>query len=69
MQKWEYKHVNYEWRIAIRGWKWEDGGTQSQESRLTELGREGWELVSTVYHGNESGEISRLHFYFKRPLE
>ena len=59
MQKWEYMVLNRQ------GGSWTDdrfdGRTPAE--KLTELGNEGWELVSVGYDG------AGYNFYLKRPIE
>ena len=58
MQKWEYMTMNRS------GGRWSDDhfDGRSPADKLTELGAEGWELVSVFYDG------SAYHYYLKRPL-
>ena len=58
MQKWEYLS------FARVGGSWSDDkydGRTPQE-KLSEFGKEGWELVSVCY------DSSGYNYYFKRPL-
>jgi hypothetical protein len=44
--------------------RWEYVVFYYEVTRFTELGAEGWELVSTIYHT----EHSRIICFFKRPV-
>ncbi|MBV6394896.1 MAG: hypothetical protein HFACDABA_00466 [Anaerolineales bacterium] len=67
MQKWDYKTLTVS---ENRGkWVWSDTQTEkSEQERLKELGKEGWELVGVALY---QGQFSTLayYYYFKRPLE
>jgi len=59
MQKWEYR------TLSRQGGSWTDdrfdGRTPAE--KMTDLGGEGWELVSVCYDG------AGYQFYLKRPVE
>ena len=63
MQTWEYREVT-----GINGnWVCGDGtviaaSTEPAETMLNQLGRDGWELVSTALD-------SSFWYHFKRPIE
>ena len=58
MQKWEYLALN---RV---GGRWSDDQFDGRvvAEKLTDLGNDGWELVSVFYDG------SGFNFYMKRPV-
>jgi uncharacterized protein DUF4177 len=71
MQKWEYTTLSNTVLDKLK-WKWDDNGKttkeQSVNSRLDEMGRQGWELVNiSTYQSN--GYTSMYYFYFKRPIK
>ena len=54
-------------------WKWcttdlpvQDNGGLTE--RMTELDREGWELVSTYPSPGTTGQRDSIHYLFKRPV-
>lgn len=54
-QVWEYKVVEL------------SNGHEGGRKALNDLGKEGWELVSTISHRSLSTDV--VAFYFKRPVE
>ena len=58
MQKWE--HLSFA-RVA-GSWTDDKYDGRSPSEKLTDFGKEGWELVSVCYDG------SGYNYYFKRPL-
>ena len=58
MAKWEYQ------AFSRTGGGWSDNkyDGRSPQEKLTDLGRDGWELVSAFYDG------SGYHFYLKRSI-
>ncbi|NJC97361.1 MAG: hypothetical protein C3F07_10015 [Anaerolineales bacterium] len=58
MQTWEYLALNR------AGGRWSDDqyDGRSSSDKLSDLGAEGWELVSVCYDG------SGYNFYLKRPI-
>jgi uncharacterized protein DUF4177 len=70
MQKWEYLMLAE--RLGGGKFKWDDTGKassdQSVQSRLDEMGRQGWELVHVCSYMS-MGSTHSYEFYFKRPLE
>ena len=68
MQKWEYKKVETTRRLAMLA-KWSDWEPIID---LTQLGDDGWELVSVIRRPMQpgmSGKVDRLQYYFKRTKE
>lgn len=64
MTRWEYKTT----RLAATGFVGGKLDFPAFEALLNELGRQGWELVSTFYT-NASGGVTRdVVAVFKRPL-
>lgn len=62
--KWEYKFL----RIGnLTTMSYQDGRLEKEEKELNQLGMEGWELVSCVENGYNSGPFIAI-FTFKRPL-
>jgi hypothetical protein len=62
MTKWEYKVVEFDARGAL-------GGLIDQEKmelKLNELGREGWELVTSYSTQQGYGSSRKLVYTFKR---
>jgi len=80
MPRWEYHSALLEvvssWSIH-KGWRLKEINEQEQshwqKTRLyasvadfcTQMGQQGWELVSAVYSGHHGSEVG---LYFKRPL-
>ena len=58
MTKWEYLAFA---RIA-GSWSDDKYDSRSPQQKLSDLGTDGWELVSVLY------DSSGYHFYLKRPL-
>ena len=69
MQKWEYKIVTQEWNEETGKLRWTDPGNPERDPEagrlISELGMEGWELISVAVLG--SGVV--LIYYFKRPFQ
>lgn len=75
MQKWEYIELMLQLN-SNNVWVW--GNTEvsakevSTEQRLNEMGREGWELVSSYTQSSLAGTASQTKYFyyiFKRPIE
>ncbi len=70
MQKWEYQELVVELDIKLE-WFWRDTHESLRvvktEKRLTQMGREGWKLVS-AYTQNGSTYTNAFYYIFKRPL-
>jgi hypothetical protein len=59
MQKWDYLALSR----TGGGWSDDRYDGRSPSEKLSDLGREGWELVSVCYDG------AGYNFYLKRPTE
>jgi hypothetical protein len=67
MQNWDYRHLVFTYNDVSKRWYWTDNSREvNQEERLRVMGREGWELVSSLIY--QVGEIPEFHLYFKRPI-
>ncbi len=71
MQRWEYIELCL--LLTDKGdWIWEDTKTsQGVSSRLTQMGRDGWELVSAYPQTSAPRGVSYtkyIYYIFKRPL-
>ena len=82
MQKWEYKVLikrfigenignrkeNKHWWNG-EGMYWEDdyANQESFQSRLNEVGEEGWELIQFQVHEASMANPERFFFFLKRP--
>jgi hypothetical protein len=62
--RWEYRTI----KMKIAGWFGSNVDVQELADALNELGREGWELVSTLDLDTGHGHSSELVAVFKRPL-
>jgi len=60
MTSWEYKVMKTE--VSI----WSGKEKTDPEQFLSNLGRDGWELVSVVPTSGSGGTTSSLQFFFKR---
>lgn len=74
MQKWEYLEITLG-LFDGNNWSWSDTGKLSKvisvSARLTQLGREGWELVSAYPQSSTEGGVSYtkyIYYIFKRPI-
>jgi len=72
MKKWEYLVLSESLQENGKWWEWTDTNKtlkeQSLQSRLAELGHDGWKLVS-VTTNQENGTTNLYVYYFRRPLE
>ena len=67
MVKWEYKLLVE--RKKDNNWVWDDTKkSQSSQSRLDEMGNQGWELVA-ITNFLYGGYTQTYELYFKRPIE
>lgn len=80
MTKWEYKFVWIDihmspvlsmarWGVEVPGEKKARQGIQGVEQYTTELGIQGWELVSVINGTNKDGIIGKAVMFLKRPVE
>lgn len=78
MQKWDYKFVQIDinlspilrlarWGVSVPGEKKPRDGMEAVEKYATELGAQGWELVTLVNGTETTGIITRAIMFFKRP--
>jgi hypothetical protein len=73
MQKWEYIQMTLGLTDPHNGsWVWTDTSTSiGVSTRLNQMGREGWELVSVHTQTNSEGSAAYTKYFFytfKRPL-
>lgn len=79
MAKWEYKFLQIDihmspvlkmarWGVQVPGEKKARNTMEGVEAYVNDLGKEGWELVSTVSGSDHSGIITKAVLFFKRPL-
>ena len=79
MTKWEYKFVMIDvnlspilrlarWGVTVPGEKKARDTMEGVEKYITELGAEGWELVSTISGSEHTGIITRAILLLKRPI-
>ena len=77
MQQWEYftlsAGVHLSALLKVARWEVEvDGATYKTEQEVVNyfnrLGGEGWEMVSTSPGTDSHGNITKLIFFFKRPI-
>ena len=79
MTKWEYKFVMIDvnlspilrlarWGVTVPGEKKARDTMEGVEKYITELGAEGWELVSVMNGSEHTGIITRAILFLKRPI-
>lgn len=79
MTKWEYKFVWIDihmspvllmarWGVQVPGEKKARNTMDDVEKYASELGAQGWELVSVINGSNRDGIITKGVLFFKRPL-
>lgn len=79
MTKWEYKFVQIDvnlspilrlarWGVLVPGEKKARDTMEGVQNYITELGAEGWELVSTINGTDQHGVITRAILFMKRPV-
>jgi len=79
MTKWEYKFVMIDvnlspilllarWGVTVPGEKKARDTMEGVEKYITELGAEGWELVSVMNGSEHTGIITRAILFLKRPV-
>ena len=78
MTRWEYKFVQIDinlspilrlarWGVTVPGEKKARDTMEGVEKYISELGAEGWELVTVINGSNSDGIISKAVLFFKRP--
>jgi hypothetical protein len=78
VQLWEYKIVWIDvhmspvltmarWGVPVEGEKKKRESQAEVEKYITQLGAEGWELVSVINGTDQAGIITRAILWFKRP--
>jgi hypothetical protein len=65
MNRWEYNTVIFEPSLLFANGKLDGAGFQS---KLDEIGRAGWELVSVFDTNRYQGTTAQVIAVFKRPL-
>ncbi|MEO0077604.1 MAG: DUF4177 domain-containing protein [candidate division WOR-3 bacterium] len=79
MTKYEYKFLQIDinlspilklarWGVQVPGERKARDTMEGVEAYVTDLGREGWELVAVVCGNERTGIITRAVLFFKRPL-
>ncbi|MEO0082178.1 MAG: DUF4177 domain-containing protein [candidate division WOR-3 bacterium] len=79
MKKWEYKFVWIDihmspvllmarWGVQVPGESKARSSMEGVEQYVTELGAQGWELVSVINGTNQDGIITKAILFFKRPV-
>ena len=79
MTKWEYKFVQLDvnlspivklarWGVQVPGEKKSRDTIEGVQNYITELGAEGWELVTVMNGTDHSGFITRAILFMKRPV-
>jgi hypothetical protein len=80
MTKWSYKFVQIDinlspilrlarWGVQVAGEKKPRETMENVEKYFSELGAEGWELVTVVNGTEQTGIITRAIVFLKRPVE
>lgn len=80
MTRWEYRFLQIDihmspvlkmarWGVQVPGEKKARDTMEGVEAYVNDLGREGWELVSTVNGTDDRGIITKAVLFFKRPRE
>lgn len=66
MQKWEYLTVLHLFDETSKAWFWDSDRTDHEklDSKLNNLGEEGWELVAV-----RTSSTSVAFYHFKRPMK
>ncbi len=78
MQRWEHKIVHIDihmspvltmarWGVSVPGEPKPRETREAVEHYLTQLGDEGWEMVSAITGTNRDGIITKAVLFFKRP--
>ena len=79
MTKWEYKFLRIDinlspilnlarWAVTVPGEKKPRDTMEGVERYLSELGAEGWELVSAISGNEHTGIITRAILFMRRPV-
>ena len=80
MTRWEYKFVQIDvnlspilrlarWGVQVPGEKKARETMENVEKYVTDLGAEGWELVTVINGSEQTGIITRAILFLKRPVE
>ena len=80
MTRWEYKFVQIDinlspilrlarWGVQVAGEKKPRETMENVEKYMSELGGEGWEVVTGVSGSEQTGIITRAIVFLKRPVE
>jgi hypothetical protein len=71
MQKWEYISITwFDGKIYVGHELVDDKKGAIPMPYMQKLGDQGWEMVTAVSHGGESGTIyNGIRWYFKRPKD
>jgi len=80
MTRWEYKFVQIDinlspilslarWAVQVPGEKKARETMDNVEKYFTELGGQGWEIVSVAVGNEHTGIITRAVVFMRRPLE
>lgn len=80
MTRWEYKFVQIDinlspilrlarWGVQVAGEKKPRETMENVEKYMSELGAEGWEVVTVVSGSEQTGIITRAIVFLKRPVE
>ena len=80
MTQWEYKFVQIDinlspilrlarWGVQVAGEKKPRETMENVEKYMSELGGEGWEVVTVVSGSEQTGIITRAIVFLKRPVE
>ncbi len=79
MTKWEYKFVQIDvnlspilklarWGVQVPGEKKPRDTMEGVQNYITDLGQEGWELVTCFNGTDQHGVITRAILFMKRPV-
>lgn len=79
MTKWEYKFVWIDvnlspiltlarWGVLVPGERKARNTMEGVESYISQLGGEGWELVTVINGTSHDGNITRAILFMKRPV-
>jgi hypothetical protein len=61
---WEYQTIS----VSTDGIIWQNYRWEEVQQRLNELGRHGWELVSSIRVPEQGAGRENIVFFFKRPV-
>lgn len=63
--RWEYKLLEFKKKHWLSG----QPNLEEMQAELTNLGRQGWELIDTTKRADSSGFSVNLLFIFKKPIQ